>query len=251
MSVRFSSSIPLTPPRFGQCAAARFGAESSAEGSKDEANVSKPVRILVKKPGLWTRTLAFFKLLFTFRIFGDKQKLMIRAVEDNNLRLLKTLLDYGVSPDFEYNGKVPLVSCAEKEPKEAIAGMLLLLVAGADVNMRNLRRVNALVRTILDDRYETFKFLLQNNASPDGITVRDLTPARLAFSLGRKQMLEDLIVKNADLARKDSFGQTILDDVANFEAIQKQDLEAMAQHIRKSFEKQQAAQTENKEPKPS
>lgn len=238
--VRFSASIPLTSPYFSASEisrAAHFGASPADRASI--AQTPNPTRkIQVKEPGLLNKIGAFFKLLFTLRIFRDKQKLMASAAEENNLKLLTTLLNYGVNPDFEYEGKVPLVVLAAREPKEAIEGISLLLSYGARINLQNSSHINALAQTILDDHYETFAFLLENGASPDGTTVRDFTPARLALNLGRRQMLSDLVTAGADLTQPDSQGQTILDDIAHFEALQKQDFEAMKAEITQNFKKQ-------------
>src|SRR6266516_2601380 len=86
-----------------------------------------------------------------------------------NLEILRILLDIGVSPNWEYEGRTPLFAAAYMNNNTD--SMRLLLEFGANPNNGGKKGYPPIFRTLVDADdacYEKFNFLLNHGADPNG-----------------------------------------------------------------------------------
>ncbi|MBW5397594.1 ankyrin repeat domain-containing protein, partial [Brachyspira pilosicoli] len=163
-----------------------------------------------------------FVILFLFNILlysKTLDELLFSAVEDNNIKKVKSYLDQGANCNaLDSYDRTALIN-ASVSGYDDIAK--LLIEEGTDVNIRDKAGATALMYTARDTNYEMVEFLLKNGAD---VNIRDTEgDTALYYSIehnsrGQKNETENaikilnlLIKYGADVNTKNDKGTSLLD----------------------------------------
>ena len=146
---------------------------------------------------------------------------LLRAVERDHYPIVRLLLDYGASPDTaDKEGRTALMTAAWRNNADILQ---LLIMRGANVNARDLRRRNALHNLAADKACrwgwgdEVVALLLRTDCRIDGPDGRDelgRTPLHWACATGNRRLAELLLTRpdgpKAEIDATESRGKTAL-----------------------------------------
>ena len=135
-------------------------------------------------------------------------ELLLEAIDDGNVQLVKYMLDKGVDVNASTDGGwTPLLEAAD-EGQTAI--MELLLDRGARVDQGNRDGWTPLMEAAEEGHYEMAKLLLDKGAKPDQTNDNGVTALMHAADEGRLEMTKLLIDRGADVNFQSKEGFTAL-----------------------------------------
>jgi len=132
---------------------------------------------------------------------GDTQQL-ITAVEKNDVRTVKELLEYDVNvdSDIDWEGKSLLQYGAEHNQVEIAR---LLLEKGANVNLKNKRGETALHLAVLKSNFELARIVIENGADVNLRNYEGYSALHAAAATFNEEMVKMLIDSGANVNVKD------------------------------------------------
>ena len=161
-----------------------------------------------------------------------KSQLIIKAVEQQNITLVKSLLEQGANPNTKHSFGTPLLIFSVLQNNRELAE--LLLDEGADVNIRHNAlfvkfpwedRISSsdavggwspLHVAVMEGNLEIIELLLAKGADVDARDLNARSPLHYAIIYGKEaDIVKVLLEKGADVNAKDNrFGMTPLHDAA-------------------------------------
>lgn len=130
-----------------------------------------------------------------------------QAAREGNVAMLDEFIGAGYDLDTaDEKGYTALILAAYHGHREAVER---LLEAGADACAQDRRGNTALMGAIFKGELRIARRLLDADCSPDQRNASGQTAAMYAALFKRKEMLDDLARKGADLNAEDAFGNSV------------------------------------------
>jgi hypothetical protein len=132
-----------------------------------------------------------------------------QAVIENNLALLRSIVEKTQNPDFLVDNKYTLLSLAVSNQKLSL--IKYLIFNGADINRQDMLGNSPLHDAILTRNGEIIRFLISNGVDLDLQNIDGETPMMLAVKTIQNDIAIHLMKSGANMHLKNSGGSTALD----------------------------------------
>ncbi|MFI3244772.1 MAG: ankyrin repeat domain-containing protein, partial [Akkermansia sp.] len=150
-----------------------------------------------------------------------QEPMILFAVQGGNLEIIKLLIDYKVDVNTKLStkyGSTPLILATEAKNKDMI---ILLLEAGANVDLKNNHLSSALTTAVLNNNIDLLELLLAKKPNQDVLyKMRDMSDGSLlhvacvtlnVFNRSDTSAVKLIIDEGYDTQRPDANGKTPLD----------------------------------------
>lgn len=136
----------------------------------------------------------------------DGNHVLLLAIQKNYMRIAQLLLNKVANVDIRnLRGETALIISASSGKKEIVGA---LINKGADVNAKDKNGLTAMYRALLQGHKEVVQLLLENRAEVN--IKQDYTPLMIASRKGFRDLVKIMLDKNADVNLKTRNGWTAL-----------------------------------------
>lgn len=139
----------------------------------------------------------------------DLQNIAIKAIEQNNLSVLRGVIEQTKDPDFFIDKNRTLLAFAIESQKYIL--VRYLIYSGASINKTDNKLNNPLHISILNHNEEIVNLLIENGVNIDAQNIDGDTPLMLSISTNQDNIALILLKNGANLKLKNNAGDTAID----------------------------------------